>query len=116
MFFGSILRRISNLMAYHAAAPLAADFATLTGSAALVRMTKVSLRWADWERYSARQRSVMPMGGLVGSFHIEGHPLEQLWPYLWVGQWTHAGKATMFGNGAYRLVPLQCGKLADADA
>ncbi len=63
------------------------------------------LRWHDWTRYSSRQGSLMQLGGLLGELTIHGPTLPALWPALWVGQWTHLGKGTAFGLGAYRLVP-----------
>jgi CRISPR/Cas system endoribonuclease Cas6 (RAMP superfamily) len=31
--------------------------------------------------------------------------LDAFWPYLWLGQWTHAGKGTSMGMGAYTIQP-----------
>jgi hypothetical protein len=43
------------------------------------------------------------LGGLIGELTIQGPALVELWPVLWFGQWTHVGKGTAFGLGAYRL-------------
>jgi CRISPR/Cas system endoribonuclease Cas6 (RAMP superfamily) len=43
------------------------------------------------------------MGGLLGRFSLAGEGLEPFWPYLWLGQWTHAGKGTSMGLGQYRI-------------
>jgi CRISPR/Cas system endoribonuclease Cas6 (RAMP superfamily) len=32
--------------------------------------------------------------------------LEDYWPYLWLGQWTHVGKGTSMGMGAYTIETL----------
>ena len=61
------------------------------------------LRWHDWTRYSSRQGSLMQLGGLLGELTIQGPALAEVWPVLWAGQWTHVGKGTAFGLGAYRL-------------
>lgn len=45
----------------------------------------------------------MQLGGLVGIIRLEGLDLAPFWPYLWLGQWTHAGKATSIGLGRYTL-------------
>ena len=41
----------------------------------------------------------MQFGGLVGEVALDGPSLPELWPALWLGQWTHVGKGTAFGLG-----------------
>jgi hypothetical protein len=101
--FGSLLRRISLLVAFHTDKKLDVDFAALARAADAVPLAAVRLRWRDWSRYSSRQRSTVPMGGLVGEIDLAGAGLEPFWPYLWLGQWTHAGKGAVMGLGGYRL-------------
>ena len=48
------------------------------------------------------------MGGLTGWFEVEGPGLEPFWPYLWLGQWTHAGRGCSMGLGRYVLEPAGC--------
>jgi len=43
------------------------------------------------------------MGGLIGEIELDGADLEPFWPYLWLGQWTHAGKGAVMGLGRYRF-------------
>ncbi len=43
------------------------------------------------------------MGGLLGSMTMNLERIESLWPYLYLGQWLHAGKGTNMGLGRYRL-------------
>jgi CRISPR/Cas system endoribonuclease Cas6 (RAMP superfamily) len=45
------------------------------------------------------------MGGLLGRFRLHGPDIAPFWPYLWLGQWTHAGKGATLGLGRYRIVP-----------
>jgi hypothetical protein len=71
--------------------------------AAQVRLVTPRLRWHDWTRYSSRQDTLMQMGGLLGDLVLEGPGLPILWPALWLGQWTHLGKATSMGLGRYRV-------------
>jgi hypothetical protein len=101
--FGSLLRRISLLIAFHSDAPLTTDFAALARAADAVPLTAVRLHWRDWNRYSSRQRNTVPMGGLVGEIELNGAGLEPFWPWLWLGQWTHAGKGAVMGLGGYRI-------------
>lgn len=102
--FGNLLRRISLLIAFHGDGPLTADYAALARSAEAMALTTSRLRWRDWNRYSSRQRSSVPMGGLVGEITLVGKTLEPFWPWLWLGQWTHAGKGAVMGLGGYRIV------------
>ncbi|HWP00002.1 MAG TPA: CRISPR system precrRNA processing endoribonuclease RAMP protein Cas6 [Methylococcus sp.] len=102
-FFGPLLRRISMLTAFHADNPLETDFAGLMRRAREVEVTESSLHWRELTRYSSRQKTLMRMGGLLGAFDVSMAGLEALWPYLWLGQWTLAGKGTSMGLGAYRI-------------
>jgi CRISPR-associated endoribonuclease Cas6 len=104
-FFGNLLRRISMISYFHTDTPLETDFAALTAKARTVQFASQQLSWYDWTRYSSRQQTEMNMGGLVGSVHLEMQGLDDFWPYLWLGQWTHAGKGTSMGMGAYTIKP-----------
>jgi CRISPR/Cas system endoribonuclease Cas6 (RAMP superfamily) len=101
--FGPLLRRISMLTYFHTDTPLEADFAGLTEQARQVEPASVKLAWKDWTRYSSRQKTEMQMGGLVGEIAIELAEGSPLWPYLWLGQWVHAGKGTSMGLGHYTI-------------
>lgn len=106
LLFSSLLRRISLLTAFHTDAPLETDFAGLTQAARTVELASARLRWHDWTRYSSRQDALIQMGGLVGEIELDGANLEPFWPYLWLGQWTHAGKGAVMGLGRYRVADL----------
>ena len=100
---GNLLRRISMLTHFHTDTPLETDFAGLMSRARRLAWTRAEFHWHDWARYSSRQSTRVPMGGLLGSAALEGAALGAFWPYLWLGQWCHAGKGTSMGLGAYRL-------------
>ena len=101
--FTNLLRRISLLTNFHTDTPLETDFASLACAARTIEVDSAQLRWHDWTRYSSRQSTLMQMGGLLGSVTLRGEGLAPFWPYLWLGQWTHAGKATSMGLGRYRI-------------
>jgi hypothetical protein len=101
--FSYLLRRISLLTAFHTDTPLETDFAGLSRAAKIIGVKEADLHWHDWTRYSTRQDTLMQMGGLLGSITLAGDELEPFWPYLWLGQWTHAGKGTSMGLGRYRI-------------
>ena len=106
VFFNTLLRRQSMISYFHTDTPLEIDFAALTTKARAVQFSAVQLDWFDWTRYSSRQETEINMGGLVGTVELAGHDLADFWPYLWLGQWTHVGKGTSMGMGAYTLESL----------
>lgn len=103
--FGTLLRRLSMLTYFHTDTPLETDFAALNAAARTVAIESADLSWYDWTRYSSRQDTTVDMGGLLGRFELDGAALAPFWPYLWLGQWTHAGKGTSMGLGRYSLHP-----------
>ena len=104
--FSTVLRRISLLTTFHTDAPLETDFAALTRAAETIPVARHTLHWHDWTRYSSRQDSLMQLGGLLGTMTFESDGLEPFWPYLWLGQWTHAGKNTSMGLGKYTIISV----------
>jgi hypothetical protein len=101
--FSSLLRRVSMLTYFHTDTPLETDFAGLSAEARKVALLDPRLTWLDWTRYSSRQDTTLQMGGMVGEVTVDLSEHPRLWPYLWLGQWTHAGKGTSMGLGRYRL-------------
>lgn len=112
IFFGSLLRRISQLSYFHTDTPFETDFRGLMQMADTVRFTGLNVGWHDWKRYSNRQHQHVPMGGIVGEAVLEGGALEPFWPYLWLGQWIHTGKGTVMGLGRYALTPASLPEVA----
>ncbi len=103
-FFRAIGRRILNLAQAHGGAVRAESYAEHVRGAAAVPIQAVRLQWHDWTRYSARQRTRMQLGGIAGEFQLRGSQLlAPFWPWLWLGQWVHAGRATTMGLGMYRI-------------
>ncbi|MFQ5487482.1 MAG: CRISPR system precrRNA processing endoribonuclease RAMP protein Cas6 [Gammaproteobacteria bacterium] len=103
-FFSNLLRRISLLSHFHGDQSLETDFRGLVSAAAAIGWDEADLHWFDWKRYSSRQQQEMRLGGLLGSFVLEGATLAPFWPYLWLGQYVHTGAVTTMGLGRYRLV------------
>ncbi|WP_305908206.1 CRISPR system precrRNA processing endoribonuclease RAMP protein Cas6 [Methylomarinum sp. Ch1-1] len=102
-FFGNLLRRISMLSYFHGDTPLETDFAGMMQRARTIEFNARDLHWFDWKRYSSRQKTEMNMGGVIGSVTLDMKGMEAFWPYLWLGQWTHAGKGTSMGMGHYSI-------------
>lgn len=59
--------------------------------------------WREFPRYSRQQKTDMKIGGLLGEFVLDSSLAKELWPVLWLGQWTHAGKLATMGLGRYEL-------------
>ncbi|MBX5495471.1 MAG: CRISPR system precrRNA processing endoribonuclease RAMP protein Cas6 [Bryobacteraceae bacterium] len=104
--FRNLLRRISLLTFFHCNRRLEEDFAGLNAMSRDAEFDRVALRWHDWSRYSNRQRRHVPMGGFIGVAELPLRGFESLWPYLWLGQFTHAGQGTSMGLGRYALEVL----------
>ncbi len=101
--FSSLLRRISMLMYFHQDCDLQVDYAKLTRNGRKISLQDKKLEWKAWKRYSSRQQTLMNMDGVTGSITVSGCDLDDFWPYLWLGQWVHAGKATSMGLGQYKI-------------
>lgn len=103
--FSNLLRRCSLLMYFHTDSELETDFAGLVQASKNVAWQERNLRWRDWTRFSGRQKVEMQMGGLVGTVTFASGEWPDFWPYLWLGQWLHAGKGTSMGLGLYEVTP-----------
>ena len=99
----NLLRRVSMLTYFHTDHPLETDFAGLVRRADQVSPGEIQLEWRQWNRYSSRQRTHVAMDGLVGSFTLSHEEMGPFWPYLWLGQFTHAGAGTGMGQGQLRI-------------
>jgi len=103
--FSNLLRRFSLLTYFHCDEPFETDFAALIRQAERVPLARAELRWHDLTRYSSRQKERLQIGGLLGVFELDAAALGSLWPYLWLGQFTHAGKGATMGLGRYVVLP-----------
>jgi len=74
----------------------------LVGLAKGVRLVSDATRWVDLESYSARQGRRNSLSGFVGRASFAGEFAPFL-PYLLWGQFTHAGKGAVKGNGVYEV-------------
>ena len=99
----ALYRRLRTLADAHGGDPEVFDHRQIPGDPVALRLEVDWLRWHDWTRYSSRQDALMQLGGLIGEVILEGPALAELWPALWLGQWTHVGQGTAFGLGGYRI-------------
>jgi hypothetical protein len=96
----ALLRRLSSLAYFHCGGRWETDYAAWVEQAQRVETAAASLHWAEWKRFSGRQERRIEMGGVVGEATYSGS-LAPFRPLLALGQWTHVGKGTVFGNGQY---------------
>ncbi len=80
-----------------------ANHSALAEHASRVAVSDADLQWQEGGRWSARQKTTHPMGGVVGRWTLEGD-LGPFAPFLDAGVWTHVGKQAAFGLGRYRLI------------
>ncbi|AHE98421.1 CRISPR system precrRNA processing endoribonuclease RAMP protein Cas6 [Thioalkalivibrio paradoxus] len=103
--FSSLLRRVSMLTYFHADHPLETDFAGLTTAARAVPLLDSQLTWRSWNRFSSRQKTEVAMDGLLGTIELPTERIAPFWPYLWLGQFVHAGAGTSMGQGRLQRIP-----------
>jgi hypothetical protein len=97
----ALARRASLLAEFHSRGPLVEDFTSLSAACADIREEK-NLSWLDWTRYSSRQHQKMTLGGVTGTWRLEGS-LAPFTALLYLGEWLHVGKEAAFGLGRYKL-------------
>lgn len=100
ILLSQLLRRTSTLatLYWHS---IHADYTALRQAAARVH-SRPQLQWQDWRRYSNRQQQEMALGGAIGTWQLWQLPLAYA-QLLYIGQWLHIGKETVFGHGRYTL-------------
>lgn len=96
--------RLGALSAFYGAAPWTLDYRPLLAQAAALPIRTAQLDWVDWERTSTRGGTArrMNLGGLVGRVVLADVPYAVA-AVLLMGSLIHAGKACVFGHGAYRI-------------
>jgi hypothetical protein len=98
----ALIRRAALLFEFHAGLPGLGASARELARHAETLASEQDLAWHDWTRYSSRQQRQMTLGGMLGTWTLHGD-LAPVLPWLWLGQWLHAGKNASMGMGCYRL-------------
>jgi CRISPR-associated endoribonuclease Cas6 len=78
------------------------DYAAFGKRAEGIQTVKSNIVWTDRERLSSRTHNRHPIGGFVGHAEYAGD-LSEFIPLLRVGQFTHAGKHAVWGNGRFEF-------------
>ena len=97
-----LLSRLNGLLPEHDGQMLSPQqLQHLLAVAKAINIVRADVEWFAWERYSARQKSTMPFGGLLGQVQYQGAPsaIERILPWLRVAEWVGLGSKTTFGQG-----------------
>ncbi|HAZ60385.1 MAG TPA: CRISPR-associated protein Cas6 [Gammaproteobacteria bacterium] len=98
----ALMRRANLLFDLHANRPGLIEAPSELARLAEGLVDERDLRWRDWTRYSSRQQAEMKLGGVLGTWRLEGN-LSPFYSLLWLGQWLHVGKNATMGLGRYTL-------------
>ncbi|MEW5979659.1 MAG: CRISPR system precrRNA processing endoribonuclease RAMP protein Cas6 [Acidobacteriota bacterium] len=96
--FKRLRDRLNALCTFFGEGPLEADFQGLGRRAEQVRLVSARIEWEERERRSSKTGQRHPLSGFVGQATYEGEFTEFL-PWLALGELTHVGKHTAWGNG-----------------
>jgi hypothetical protein len=102
-FVTTLLRRITNLCAFHGTPPRAQIDPTPILAAAHTLRARSSIRRTAASRISTRQKKRIDYSGLTGTVTLEGD-IGTLMPLLRAGEVLGVGKNTVFGQGSYEIV------------
>ena len=97
-----LLSRLNGLLPEHDGQVLSPQkHQRLLAVAKTINIVGADAEWFAWERYSGRQESTMPFGGLLGQVQYQGAPsdIACILPWLRVAEWIGLGSKTTFGQG-----------------
>lgn len=105
VLIAAIARRTALLMEFHAGLSGWGDAAKHITHVSQSLADTQNLHWFDWTRFSSRQQQEMTLGGVLGSWTLQGDSaaMTEIYPWLWLGQWLHVGKNASMGLGGYQL-------------
>jgi hypothetical protein len=90
--------RINALSTFFGDGPIATDFKELGERAERIRTVSVQTEWVERSRTSSKTKQRHELSGFTGKAFYEGEVIEFL-PWLVLGELTHLGKHTAWGNG-----------------
>lgn len=99
----AMLHRASLLVAYHGTPGSEPDYGMLNAKVRQMWIEEASLEWTEHQRWSARQGSTVPLGGVTGTLTLGGPSLPDVWPLICLAERTGIGKGTIQGLGSIRV-------------
>lgn len=100
--FPHILRRVTAMLASHAAVEVISDPVGLIQQATQVEVVANHLQWQDWRRLR-RDSGSQELGGLRGELRLKGPGLAEILWVLQLGSLFNLGKGAGYGAGQYGL-------------
>ncbi len=102
-FLLTLIRRIKTLALFYGQALPKTEEKKYQQAIQYIQLTKQTLQNAKWQRYSFKQKQVVPMQGVFGDFTITGQGLKTLLPLLQLGEQINNGKGSFMGLGSFSL-------------
>jgi hypothetical protein len=96
----SIKRRYANLTT--AFQPVEKDMPYFPEILPEAKVIVDNLRPSHWQRYSQRQKRMIPVNGVIGELLLAGK-IDAVMPLLRLGEVIHVGRGTVYGLGKYVL-------------
>jgi hypothetical protein len=98
----NILRRIDLISYYHCNKKLEVDFKKVVEDSKDIIVEEKGLKYYNWSRIASNNKQKVDMGGYIG--YIKGNgKLENIIPFLKLGELFHIGKGCSFGMGKYKV-------------
>ena len=104
----SIIRRIFLLQNFYTENPLQTDFIALKKLSSKLKTACLnsSLQVALSTRKSTKHGEWLPTSGVIGTLDFSLQGLDELWPYLFLGQFLNVGQNASMGFGRYKIMVL----------
>ncbi|MGC8811795.1 MAG: CRISPR system precrRNA processing endoribonuclease RAMP protein Cas6 [bacterium] len=106
--FGTLIRRLRDrlnaLSYFYCQEVLSLDFYSLGKKADKIISEFGEMSWIEEDRYSKYKNLTHTLKGWIGQAEYKGD-ISEFWPFLWIGQYIHVGKAATFGQGWYKVKP-----------
>jgi hypothetical protein len=101
-FLMAIVRRVSLLQYFYTGKALDADYKQL--KVLIDELPIISqLENKCHQRYSAKPDKLLDASGVMGQLELNLTGMDDLWTYLYLGQWLNVGKNASMGFGHYQL-------------
>ena len=102
----TLIRRISQLQYFQAQIKLDTDFIYLKQLAQSIPRDHQKIKKSYFKSLRKRKNQHQQTAGWIGYIDINLQNHQELWEYLYLGQWLNVGKNASMGFGQYQLIDL----------